>query len=296
MRYLFIGSVEYSAHCLKALLEMNIDLAGIMCPKRHTSRINSDYADLGTVAREYGRNAHYFENIKDEADYVLDCKPDAIFVLGLSQIIPKNILKIPTVGCIGSHLALLPYNRGRHPIIWTIANGLTKCGVSLFWLDEGVDSGDIWTQKEFEIFSHDDARGVYKKATDLTIDLLREKIPELKKGIITRVRQDAKKANYWRKRTPEDGEIDWRMSSKRIYDLVRALAKPYAGAHCVVSGKKIKVWKTKIIEGNNKLQNLEPGVVLKIEGDHILVKTGDGVIELAGHEFIHLPKKRDYLL
>ena len=83
-----------------------------------------------------------------------------IFVLGLSQIIPGSILEIPTIGCIGSHPALLPENRGRHPIIWAIANGLKKSEITLFWIDEGIDSGDIWAQKELEISTESDAATV----------------------------------------------------------------------------------------------------------------------------------------
>ena len=294
MKYLFIGSVEYSAYCLNALLEMGIDIVEIMCPYREASAFNSDYCDLSAATKKFGRNVHYFKKIRDEVAFISEKKPDVIFVLGLSQIISKDILEIPVYGCIGSHPALLPQNRGRHPLIWAIANGLRKSGITLFWLDEGVDSGDIWGQREFSIETNDDVASVYEKIKRLSVEMLKTNIPELERGIIKRIPQDHSLATYWRKRTSKDGEIDWRMSGKRIYDLVRALARPYAGAHCVYRGKEAKIWKVTVIEDDNRFQNLEPGKIISAVGGNVRVKTGDGIIELIEHE-IDLQSGEEYL-
>ena len=294
MKYLFIGSVEYSAYCLNALLEMGIDIVEIMCPYREASAFNSDYCDLSAVTKKFGRNVHYFKKIRDEVAFIAEKKPDVIFVLGLSQIISKDILEIPVYGCIGSHPALLPQNRGRHPLIWAIANGLRKSGITLFWLDEGVDSGDIWGQREFSIETNDDAASVYEKIKKLSVEMLKTNIPELERGIIKRIPQDHSQATYWRKRTSKDGEIDWRMSGKKIYDLVRALASPYVGAHCVYRGKEAKIWKVVVIEDDNRFQNLEPGKIIFADDGNIRVKTGDGIIELIEHE-IDLQSGEEYL-
>lgn len=295
MKYVFIGSVEYSAYCLNALLEMGIDIVEIMCPYREVSSFNSDYCDLSAVAKKFGRDIYYFKKIKDEAAFIVGKKPDVIFALGLSQIISKDILEIPVYGCIGSHPALLPQNRGRHPLIWAITNGLKKSGITLFWLDDGVDSGDIWGQREFSIDTNDDAASVYEKIKRLSVEILKANIPELERGIIKKIPQDHSQATYWRKRTSKDGEIDWRMSSKRIYDLVRALTKPYVGVHCVYNDREIKVWKTKIVANAGEYTNLEPGKVISANNSSIRVKTGDGMIEILEHGFNPLPKVGDYL-
>ncbi|MBT6053553.1 MAG: methionyl-tRNA formyltransferase [Candidatus Scalindua sp.] len=274
---------------------MNINMVDIMCPYKEVSTFNSDYFDLGEVAKDYSKSVYYFEKIKDEARHIEKKRPDIIFVFGLSQIIPISILKTPTIGCLGSHPALLPQNRGRHPIIWALANGLTKSGVTLFWLNEGVDSGDIWAQKAFDISVEDNASTIYNKVSNLSINLLNEKIPEIEKGIVTRIQQEHSKANYWRKRTSRDGEIDWRMSSKRINDLVRALTMPYIGAHCNFKGKEIIIWKAKIIDNCKGVENLESGKVIDVVGSKIIVKTGDGLIALTDHRFEYLPQVGDYL-
>jgi len=294
-RYIFIGSVDFSASCLSTLLEMGVRFDAIMCPVKESCTFNSDYNDLSAVAEKYNKEVYYFDNIRNQTDFVRQCRPEVIFVLGLSQIVPKSILDIPTIGCIGSHPALLPYNRGRHPVIWALANGLRKSGITLFWLDEGIDSGDIWAQKKFNIDSDDDASTIYEKITDLSIDMLKEGLPQLEKGRVRRIHQDHSKANYLRKRTCEDGRIDWRMNSEKIYNLVRALKTPYPGAHCDWGGKSVKIWKTRVIQDNKRSQHLEPGKVVRLGGRNIVIKTGNGLIELLEHEFDYLPKIGDYL-
>lgn len=294
-RYVFIGSVDYSAYCLRSLLGMGVNIVDIMCPVKEVSGFNSDYCDLGEIAGEFGKDVYYFKKIRNEAERIRQAKPDVIFILGLSQIVPPQILEIPSIGCIGSHPAMLPQNRGRHPIIWAIANGLTKSGITLFWLDEGVDSGDIWAQEEFEIGVEDDALSIYKKVERLTVKLLEENVPDLEKGYVKRIKQDNSRVNVWRKRTYKDGEIDWRMSSKRIFDLVRALTKPYVGAHCIYTGKEVKIWKSRIINGTENMVNLEPGKIVSVNGSHVRVKTGDGVIEITQHDFNPLPATGEYL-
>ena len=296
-RYIFIGSVEYSAQCLKALIEMDINIVDIMCPYKEVSKFNSDYSDLGEVAGKYAKNVYYFKNIKYEAPHIKKLKPDVIFVLGLSQIIPEQVLEIPTIGCIGSHPALLPQNRGRHPIVWAIANGLKRSGITLFWIDRGVDSGDIWDQRGFDINESDVAASIYEKIEMLSLEMLKENIPNLEKGNIHRHKQYSEKANYWRKRTHKDGEIDWRMSCKRIFDLVRALSAPYIGAHCIYKKKETKIWEVEFIldEDVDEYSNIEPGKVMSIESNHLIIKTGDGLVKIINHEFERLPCVGEYL-
>lgn len=293
-RYLFIGSVEYSAHCLKALLEMGTNITAIMCPYEEAARFNSDYYDLGKVAVDFGKRVHYFNKISEEKDFIRREYPDVIFILGLSQIIPEKILSIPKIGCIGSHPSLLPQNRGRHPIIWAIANGLEKSGISLFWMDEGVDSGDIWGQKEFNIDMLDNASTVYRRIERLSAEILKENIPDLEKGVVKKIRQNSSLANYWRKRVKVDGQIDWRMSSKRIYDLVRALTMPYPGAHCLLRDREHKIWKTAIVEDAEKFQHLEPGRVISTQ-PRLRIKTGDGAIDILEHDIHPRPDVGDCL-
>ncbi|MBZ0220858.1 MAG: methionyl-tRNA formyltransferase [Candidatus Methylomirabilis sp.] len=294
-RHVFIGGVDFSAACLETMLRMGLSMAGIFCLEKGAASANSDYADLGEVARKFGKPCRYFSRIKDEAENIRALEPDVIFVMGLSQIIPPEILGIPSIGTIGSHPALLPRNRGRHPIIWAIANGLTQSGLTLFWLDSGIDTGDIWAQEEFAVGPEDDASTVYERVKGLASEMLKAHIPELEKGIARRRPQDSSLANTFRKRTTKDGEIDWRMGTKRICDLIRALYRPYPGAHCIHNGREVKVWRGREFNITGAACGLEPGKVLSSNLGSIVVKTGDSAIELIEHGFERFPAAGEYL-
>ena len=293
LSYVFIGSVEYSAWCLRALAGCGADIREVFCLHRDAS-VNSDYHDLGPMAEELGLSYRYFVRIGDETSKLAAIGPDVVFALGTSQILPPELLKVPRIGVVGSHPTLLPRNRGSNPIIWSLANGLTEGGVTLFWMDKGIDTGDIWAQKGFEITEADDAASVYEKVKAATGEIIGENLPDLERGVVRRVRQDDRAANRWRRRTKRDGGIDWRMGSKRIYDLVRALARPYPGAHCRYLGGEAKVWEVRMDSGEG-VENIEPGRVLSVEGSSFRVKTGDGVVEVLRHELDPVPMEGECL-
>lgn len=160
-------------------------------------------------------------------------------------------------------------------------------------MDEGADSGDIISQVDVPIYYEDDALSLYNRLIETAKIQIRNLLPQLESNTYIRIKQNHKLANYWRKRGKEDGRIDFRMSSRAIYNLIRALTRPYVGAHLVYKGEEIKIWKTK--EEKIHLPNIEPGKILKIEDRNILVKTYDNGIWLIEHEFIELPKVGEYL-
>jgi methionyl-tRNA formyltransferase len=290
-RYIFVGAVEFSARCLDALLDAGANVVEVLSPLE--KGINADYRDLSVLAERRGVASRKFKKIADEAEHVASLKPDLVFVMGLSQILPPALLRAPRIGCLGSHPALLPENRGRHPIVWALANGLTQSGLSLLWLDEGVDTGDLWRQREFPIAPDDDAGSVYEKVCCLGTEMLREGLTELETGRVVRRPQDHSRANYWRRRGPADGLIDWRMSSKRICDLVRALRPPYVGAHCLLQGGEVKVWRVQA-EPAQELDRFEPGRVM-LGGPAPIVKTGDGAVRIVEWQSAEAPKEGEYL-
>jgi methionyl-tRNA formyltransferase len=225
-----------------------------------------------------------FGKIKDPVaiTQIRELKPDVIFVWGLSQLVPSDILSIPSIGCIGVHPALLPRNRGRHPIIWALVEGLTESGLTFFYMDEGADSGDILWQKAFPISLDDDAATLYQKIEILASEAISQFLPQLQNGTAPRIPQDHTKATYWRKRGEADGLIDWRAPSLRTYNLIRALIHPYVGAHTLLNGRKVIVWRAKLAgQTPATLMQASPGTVVRCSTGSILVRTGDGFLELA---------------
>lgn len=186
-------------------------------------------------------------------------------------------MKIPPLGVIGYHPAALPANRGRHPILWALALGLTDTASTFFSMDDGADSGDIVSQKSVSIGVEDGAGTLYEKIALTAISQLQEVIPKLVDGKLPREPQDPTKANYWRKRTSDDGRIDWRMSKTSIRYLVRALTHAYLGAHFEHEGEQVKVFRSELVE--NHESNLEPGKVVCVGPQSLIIKTGIGAIK-----------------
>ena len=293
MKILFIGTVEFSKIALQKLIELNAQVVGV-CTKEK-SEFNSDFADLRPLCE---KNKIPFKlvndvNSKDNYNWVKSLNPDIIFCFGWSNLLKKNILTLTPMGVLGFHPSKLPQNRGRHPLIWTLALGLKKSASTFFFMDEGADSGEILSQKDFDILNTDDARILYDNIVYIALLQIEEFLPQLEKKTYQTIKQNDETSNAWRKRVKTDGQIDFRMASQAIYNLVRALSNPYVGAHINYKDKEIIVWKVEIIE--NKQHNIESGKVLDISEDKILVKTYDGAIKITHHEFKKLPNIGEYL-
>lgn len=294
MRIVFIGTVEFSKKALQKLIELDVDIAGVITKEK--SHFHADFAELSNICRQYDISYRYVKDInsKENIDWIKNINADVIFCFGWSQIIGKEVLNIAPMGIIGFHPAALPKNRGRHPIIWALVLGLKKTASTFFFMDEGVDSGDILSQEEITITYNDDARTLYDKITDTALRQIQEFVSELENKTFKRIPQDHLKANCWRKRVKKDGEIDFRMSSREIYNLVRGLTKPYPGAHISYNNEQIKVWKVR--ELDVKLENIEFGKILDVTDNKILIKCGDNAVLLMEHEFLKLPKAGEYLI
>jgi len=280
MRIVFIGTVDFSFSCLQSMLERKAQVVGVFTQPREQARSNADWADLSPLCQMYRVPVFHFRKISDPetVEKIRDLKPEIIFVLGLSQLLPPEFLRIPPMGVIGSHPALLPENRGRHPLIWALVKGLKKSGLSLFYIDEGVDSGDIALQREFPIEITDTAKDLYEKIKQLGAEMVRELITSLEKGEVARIPQDHRKATYLRKRIKEDGLIRWEEGAMKAYNLIRALTLPYVGAHTFLNGKEIRIWGA-LPPGSGACGNgrgHEPGEIISVKDEGAAVWANDG--------------------
>lgn len=293
MRIAFIGTVEFSKKALKKLIELDANIVGVCTKKK--SNFNSDFVDLKPLCKKNNIPVNLVKDINSKENYnwIKSLNPDIIFCFGWSSLIKKKILNLPSMGVLGFHPTKLPENRGRHPIIWSLALGLKKSASTFFFMDEGADSGKILSQKNFEILDSDDAQSLYDKFVNIALLQIENFLPHLKKKTYQTIKQNHKISNSWRKRVKIDGKIDFRMTSQAIYNLVRALTKPYVGAHINYKDREIIVWKVKIVKNNQG--NIECGKILNINRGKILVKTYDGAIKITHHEFKRLPNIGEYL-
>ncbi len=288
MNVLFIGCVKSSEVFLKKLYDLHINIVGVIT--KRSSAFNADFVDLSAFCKEKGLDYIYVNSVndKDSIDYVKNKQPDIIFCLGWSQLIGKEILSIPVFGAVGFHPAALPKNRGRHPIIWALALGMEETASTFFLMNEGADTGAIISQKTIKIAYEDDAETLYGKILKTGCFQLEEIVAGIKNRKLIAIPQNIYDGNSWRKRGEKDGEIDWRMSKRAIYNLVRSLTRPYIGAHFVYKGKKYKVWKVSEIE-TEKYKNIECGKVMGVSSEtHFIVKVYDGLIEVLDCDEINL--------
>lgn len=293
MKVCFIGTVEFSKQALNKLLSLGVEVCGVVTNSQTT--VNSDYADLKPTCLQYGIDVLDTQNINspESVYWLLNKSPDVIFCFGWSQLIKSEILNLPKMGVIGFHPSLLPQNRGRHPIIWALVLGLKETGSTFFFMDEGADSGDILSQKKVSVYHSDDAQTLYNRIIETALLQIEGFISQLINQTFQRLKQNHSNANVWRKRGMKDGEIDFRMSTQVIYNLVRGLTKPYVGAHVVYKKENISIWKA--VEKVDNRKNLEPGLVLESSLNSIVVKTCDAAISLVEHDFKKLPKVGEYL-
>lgn len=278
---IFAGGVRFSQRCLKVLLDMGAPVVGVLALRPGAVSSGADYADISGQAAAAGIPVHHFERISDpEVGTFLDrIRPDVGFVFGLSQLLPRALLEKCNLGWIGTHPALLPRNRGRHPLIWAIIEGLTESGLTFFRLDEGADSGDIVWQGKFEILGTDDASTLYRKMEDLAAEGLHKWVPLLLEGRASFVPQDHAQATYWRKRKAADGQIRWREAAQTACRLIRALTRPYPGAETYLHGRRVTVWRareTTITESERG----PSGQVCRVEDGGPVVICGRGAIQL----------------
>ena len=282
IKVIVIGTVQFTLEMLK-VIDQSAEVVGVITSD--SNLLNSDYADLSPYCLKQGIPVYKTNdvNTKDTLSWVIERKAEVIFCLGWSRLIKQPLLTSVPMGVIGYHPAALPKNRGRHPLIWALALGLAETASTFFVMDEGADSGDILSQESIGINKTDDAATLYAKMTQVAQVQLKKILQQLAVGSSVRIPQDTTKANHWRKRGMPDGEIDWRMSAQTIHNLVRALTHPYVGAHFMLAGKPYKVWKTAVVTCD-ELANIEPGKIIYIVSNEVVVKCGDHCLVLTDIE------------
>jgi len=194
-------------------------------------------------------------------------------------LIESDLIKMVNNNAFNIHGSLLPRYRGRTPHVWAIINDEKQVGVTLHYIDEGCDTGDIIIQEKIVVLDTDTGNSILEKYQKTYPNLIQKLIEAFKSGTIPRKKQDHSIATSFPKRTPIDGLINWNSSSRELYNWIRAQAFPYPGAFTFHHGKKLVVDLAKE-ENNGSLENGSPGEVLEVREGSILVRTKDSSIEL----------------
>src|SRR5215471_7537065 len=198
------------------------------------------------------------------------------------MILPKSVIDVPRRGCVNLHGGLLPHYRGPHVMQWAIINGETETGVTLHYVDAGIDTGPVIAEARFPIEPEDDALIVRGKLREAGTRLLRTWWPAIADGTAPRAPQDESRAKYYPLRTPEDGRIDWTAPAATIHNLVRALAPPWPGAFTTLGRDTLILRRVALANGGDA--SAPPGIVSTVDRLGVRVGTGAGDLLIVGAE------------
>ncbi len=190
------------------------------------------------------------DDLKDPAwvSLLRGLAPDFLFSFYYRHLLPPEVLETAKIAALNLHGSLLPKFRGRCPINWVLIEGETRTGVTLHYMETKADAGDIVAQKAVPIIFEDTAHSLFLKMAEAARLLMREVLPELEKGVVTRTPQVGE-TSYYGGRAPKDGLIDWHKGANAIYNLVRAVTHPYPGAFTYVDGRQLFIWRAYPEEG-----------------------------------------------
>lgn len=294
MKILYIGCVTSSYEFLRSIVEnTEAEIVGVITKMKST--YNADHYSLHAFCEEKKISWINYKDNEQMIEYIQSKQPDIIYCFGWSQLLPKEVYTLPRLGAVGYHPTLLPKNRGRHPIIWTIALGLKETGSTFFKLTELPDAGDILNQKKLKLDEFENAYSLYRKLITLGKSQVIEMTNMLMTNSIVPIKQNESEATTWRKRSKRDGLIDWRMDAQTILRLINALTKPYVGAHFEFNDQDIIVWEAEILNDRD-VTDVEPGKVISV-GSHnqFTIKTSNNLLKVNCFEGEFIPKVGMYL-
>lgn len=273
MKILFMGTPDFSVPVLRQLVEDGYDVIGVVTqPDKPIGRKKViKQTPVKEEAIKHGIKVYQPVKLRESYEEILALKPDLIVTAAYGQILPNAILETPQFGCINVHASLLPKYRGGAPIHKSIIDGNDKTGITIMYMVEKLDAGDILTQVEVPIEEKDHVGSMHDKLSAAGAKLLSETIPLLVEGKITPVPQKEDEVTFAWNITREQEKIDWNRSGDEIYNHIRGL-HPWPVAYTLLNGQPLKVWWAEKQETN---AFTEPGTVIGIHENGLQVATGD---------------------
>ena len=273
MRIVVHGQQAFGRSVLDALEPGDEIVAVYIAPEKEGQRADP----LKEAALAHGLPVYQPKSYKDPSvwEQFSELKPDLCVMAFVTLFVPEEFLDIPTHGTIQYHPSLLPLHRGPSSINWPIIGGSKKTGLSIFWPDNGLDTGPILLQKEVEITSDDTLGSVYfDKLYPMGVEAMLEAVDLVKAGTAPREVQDESKATYESWCSAEQVEIDWSKPASEVYNLIRG-ADPQPGAWTLLNGDKLQVYAARRLP---EKQGSTPGDVTELTDEGIVIAAADGQI------------------
>jgi len=275
VKIVFMGTPDFSVPILNQLLTDGYEVIGVVTqPDRPVGRKKTmTPPPIKIAAEQHGISVFQPEKLRDEASLqaILNLHPDLVITAAYGQILPKKLLDAPKYGCINVHASLLPELRGGAPIHYAIIQGKAKTGITIMYMAEKLDAGDILAQTVVPIDERDTVGTLHDKLSEAGAHLLSETLPKLLIGEITPRKQNDHEATFAPNIKHEQERIDWHKTGEEIYNHIRGL-NPWPVAYTTLEGKTIKIWWG---EKQTLLKTERPGTIVTVEKDGLIVATGN---------------------
>jgi len=273
MRIALIGQAAFGADVLKGLLKHGHDIAGVFCPPDRGGKPDP----LKAAAQEAGLPVFQPAKMKDPEAYeqMKSLNADLGVLAFVTDIVPERVFNAPKYGSICYHPSLLPKYRGASAINWAVINGETKTGLTIFWVDAGIDTGDILLQKEVEIGPHETTGEVYfNKLYPLGVEAVVEAVNLVAQGKAPRLPQDHSQATYDPPCDEKVAALDWSKPGRQVFNFIRG-CDPQPGATATFRGEKVKLYNAAFLA---ETPSAPPGEILEVTDKGIKVAVHEGAI------------------
>jgi methionyl-tRNA formyltransferase len=275
-KIIFMGTPDFSVPVLQQIINEGYEVVAVVTqPDRPVGRKRIlTPPPVKVEALKHHIPVFQPEEIKQkhELEQILALKADLIITAAFGQILPKELLEAPKYGCINVHASLLPELRGGAPIHYAIIQGKEKTGITIMYMVEKLDAGDIITQVEIPIHEDDNVGTLHDKLSAAGAKLLSETLPLLLEMNINPIPQNNEKATFASNIQREQEKIDWGKPGEEIYNHIRGL-NPWPVAFTSLEGQVLKVWKVQKVKGN---ENNPSGTIIQLDSDGLIVSTGNG--------------------
>ena len=279
MKIVFMGTPDFAVNVLQGLIDNNYDVVGVVSqPDKEVGRKRIlTPTPVKEVALKYNIPVFQPIKIRKEFDDFLALEPDMIVTCAYGQIIPKEILDYPRLGCINVHGSLLPKLRGGAPIHHAIMDGLDETGITIMYMDVSMDSGDIISQRSIPITDSDNVGILWDKLSLLGRDLLLDTLPSIIDGTNDRIKQDESLVTFGYNVKREEEHVDFNNTSRKVFNHIRGL-NPWPSAYAVLDDQEMKIYDSEILDKDFSAKTC--GEIVDVNKEGIVVKTVDGSIVL----------------
>lgn len=278
MKVVFMGTPEFAVPSLRALVQAGHEVAGVFTqpdkPKNRGMKLQP------TPVKEYALTENipvYQPNtLRDgqAAEILRQLSPELIVVAAYGKLLPAEVLDLPAMGCINVHSSLLPKYRGAAPINWAILNGEEETGVTIMYMAQGLDTGDMIAQRSTSIGLEEDAASLYSRLARLGAELLTETLERLAAGTAGRTAQDDAGSSYAPMLSKELSPMDWSRPARQLHDQVRGLI-PWPSATAEIDGVHCKVWASTL---TGERTDKPAGSVVQADKRALKIACGDGQV------------------